>query len=289
MKNLLVTGISGFLGWHIARMPQTDWDITGTYHQNKVSIPSGKTLLLDLTDEAALASVLRKVKPSAVLHLAAASDPNFCEENPQISQAVNVEATVHLAEYAARKKIPFLFTSSDLVFDGQKGQYKETDQPSPVNRYGLHKAVAESKVAEINPKAIIARLSLMYGLTDRTDNFLSGWLEKAKAGEAFQAFNDEFRSPASGTDIARGLLLLLDNKAKGIWHLGGMERISRYEFALKMATAFDFSPGLIEETKQDEINMPATRPPDVSLNIEKATSFGYQPESVEENLKFLAS
>jgi dTDP-4-dehydrorhamnose reductase len=285
MKKLLITGISGFLGWHIGQIEQEDWDITGLYHQHKPNLPKLKTQALDLCDEAATQRLLKRLKPDAILHLAALSNPNFCEENPSLSQELNVESTVLLAEYAATQKIPFLFTSTDLVFDGTKGNYSEEDQPSPINRYGLHKAVAENKVQESYPNATIIRLPLMYGLTESLNNFMANWLEKWKAGETIPAFSDEFRSPISGMDAARGLFFLLKKEVSGIWHLAGAERFSRYTMAMRMADSFDFDLKLITESLQSDVQMAAARPADVSLNIEKIQSIGFDPKPLSDQLE----
>lgn len=287
MKKLLISGISGFLGWHISQMEQEDWDITGLYHQHKSNLPKLKTQALDLCDEAATMRLLKKLKPDAILHMAALSNPNFCEENPGLSQEVNVESTVRLSEYAQHEKIPFLFTSTDLVFDGTKGDYKEDDQPSPINRYGLHKAVAENKVLENYPGASVVRLPLMYGITDVLNNFMANWLEKWKNGTTVPAFSDEYRSPISGIDAARGLFFLLKKEVCGIWHLAGAERISRYEMAIQIAETFNYDINLTEESLQTDVQMPAARPADVSLNIEKIQSIGFDPKPLSDQLELI--
>ena len=287
MKKLLVTGISGFLGWYISKLEQENWQIIGTYHEHKVESTLGVNLQVDLTNHDALAKVLKYIQPDAVLHLAAASNPNFCEEHPQISQAINVEPALQLADYAAFKKIPMIFTSSDLVFDGKKGNYSEEDLPSPINRYGLHKAVAESKVMAAYPEAVVARLPLMYGMTGQKNNFLEHWLNKWKARTPTPAFKDEFRSPLSGTEAAKGLLYLLEKQVSGIWHLAGNERISRFDFGLKIAEVFQIAPDLIKESYQSEVDMPAARPADVSLNTEKIISLGFEASGITESLQAL--
>ena len=284
MKKLFVTGISGFLGWHITKAKQQQWQLIGTYKENALIITNGTTIALDLTESKKLQESLENIQPDAILHLAALSNPNYCEQHPDASYAVNVKVGVELASYAAQQNIPFVFTSTDLVFDGKAGNYTEAAPIAPVNQYGQHKAEAERAIQELYPAAIIARLPLLYGLTGRPDNFMFHWLRKLKEGETVPAFSDEFRTPGSGLDIAKGLFQLLEANQAGIWHLAGPERISRYDFAIKMAKAFSIPEHLIIPSLQKDVKMPAARPADVSMAIEKVTTIGYRPRPIEENL-----
>ena len=226
---------------------------------------------------------LEKVQPEAVLHLAALSNPNFCETHQGESKTINVESTIHLAHLCKDREIPFLFTSTDLVFDGRAAPYQETDDPNPLMAYGKHKAEAERLVSEIYPKAIIARLPVLFG----NGGFMMNWVKTLKAGGNVSAFRDEFRSLVSARAAAEGLFLLLDQKVSGIWHLGGKERISRYEFAVKMAEAYELPVEKIIPSLRKDVQMPAARPEDVSLDSKKAFNLGYHPLSVAEELKLL--
>lgn len=284
MKRLFVTGISGFLGWHVTQEKQDQWQLFGTYKENALSITNGEAIALDLTNSTKLQETLEKIEPDAILHLAALSNPNYCEQHPDASYAVNVKASAALASFAASRTIPLIFTSTDLVFDGQTGNYAEDAPIAPVNLYGKHKAEAEQVIQEHYPAAIIARLPLLYGFTGRPDNFMFHWLRKLRAGNTVPAFSDEFRSPGSGRDIVKGLFQLLDTNQSGIWHLAGPERISRYDFAIKMAKAFSIPETLVIPSLQKDVKMPAARPADVSMSIQKAKTIGYSPRSIEENL-----
>ena len=287
MRKLLVTGISGFLGWHVANHQQDDYELLGIYNQTEPKLENIQLASLNLTDYKAVRNFLEKTQPDAILHLAANSNPNNCEQH-ESSNNINVNTTISLANWAVRRNIPFLFTSTDLVFDGKNAPYSEASATNPIMVYGQQKVEAEQKVLEMYPNAIIARMPLMYGMPANDLGYMNAWIRNLKKGKKVFCFTDEYRTTLSGNDAAAGLFLLLEKNKAGIFHLGGRERISRYDFALKMAEVFDLPKELIIPSLQKDVQMPAKRPADVSLVSEKAFKLGFNPGSVEEELrKFL--
>ncbi|MCB0577747.1 MAG: SDR family oxidoreductase [Phaeodactylibacter sp.] len=277
--SILITGVSGFLGSHVARLlEERRRPFTGFYNMKKPDIPAEQ---LDLFDRKEVLQRLEELQPSAILHLAAAASPNWCELHPKESQVINVDVPIALANYAREAGIPFLFTSTDLVFDGQSAPYDEEWAPSPICTYGMQKAAAEQGVLLACPEAAVVRLPLLYGWGN---NFLKQWLESLKAGQPLPAFVDEFRSPAYVQDAAHGLLMLLDLGAAGFFHLGGPEPASRFDMATHIARAFGIDERLVQPARQADVAMPAPRPADVSLSSERAYALGYQPRGMEEAL-----
>ncbi|MCB0567623.1 MAG: NAD(P)-dependent oxidoreductase [Phaeodactylibacter sp.] len=281
--SILITGAAGFLGSHLARLfTERGRAFTGSYNVKKPELPAKQ---LDLFDREEVLEKLVQIRPSAILHLAAAASPNWCELNPKESQVINVDAAVTLAGYAQTAGIPFLFTSTDLVFDGQNAPYEEDWGPAPICTYGMQKAAAEQGVLMAYPEATIVRLPLMYGWGN---NFLKEWVEKLKGGNPLSAFVDEYRTPAYVQDAALGLALLLDLGATGFFHLGGPEPLSRFDMARHIARAFGVDERLVQPGKQADVAMPAPRPADVSLSSERAFALGYQPKGIKEALEELA-
>jgi dTDP-4-dehydrorhamnose reductase len=279
-RRLLITGASGFLGWHLCRAAQATWRIEGTYHHHVPPLPGVTLHSIDLTDASVVTPWLAQLAPNAIIHTAALSQLNRCEQAPEQSYAMNVEATRTLATFCAQRQIPFVFTSTDQVFDGQTAPYRETAPPTPINRYGHHKAEAEALIQTLHPTAAICRMPLMYGPASPTaECFLQGFLRTLEAGQPLYLFTDEFRTPAYVEDAAAGLLLALD-QATGLLHLGGPERLSRYEFGLRMAAVFGCDPGLLVPSKQADVAMPARRPADVSTDSQRAFDLGYRPRGV---------
>ncbi|MBD2342836.1 SDR family oxidoreductase [Anabaena subtropica] len=284
MKKLLITGASGFLGWHLCQQAQTEWEVYGTYYSHPLDIAGIKLVKVNLTDFTELKQIFREIQPDAVIHTAAQSQPNFCQIHPQESFVMNVTASCNLAGLCADDVIPYVFTSSELVFNGLNSPYKETDSVSPINIYGEQKVLAETGILECYPQALICRMPLMFGnATPTAKSFIQPFIQTLQAGRELTLFIDEFRTPASGTTAAKGLLLALE-KANGILHLGGKERISRYDFGHILAEVLQLPITGIKACRQQDVQMAAPRPADVSLDSSQAFTLGYQPLSVKEEL-----
>ena len=289
MKKLLITGISGFLGYHLAEIAKVNWQILGTYLSHPIPNNFGLSVKLDLADFMALKDFFITFKPDAVIHLAAQSKPNFCQNYPEESYKINVTASLNLAELCSDLEIPLVFTSTDLVFDGLNPPYKETDIVSPVSHYGEQKVEAERGIMQKYSRAAICRMPLMFGgSTPQASSFIQPFLQILQSGKPLSLFTDEYRTPVSAKTAAKGLLLALD-KIQGIIHLGGKERLSRYEFGLLMAEAFQLPTAQIQPCLQSDVPMSAPRPRDVSLDSSRAFSLGYQPLVIAEELRFLAN
>jgi len=281
MKTLLLTGASGFLGYNFLQLDLSNWKVVTLFNQHDLQNNNIKKFRCNIANTASLKLILNELKPDAIVHLAAISNANFCEENIELSFRVNVSASVVLAEWSAQNNIPFLFTSTDLVFDGAKGNYDETDVTDPLMVYGKQKAEAEKLIQSVYPDACILRMPLMFG---EGGSFLLHDISKLKSGEPLNLFTDEYRSIVGGKSAAIGIKQALENNRKGIYHLGGKQKLSRYNFGLMICETFGFSKSLIVPKLQSEVKMAAPRPKDVSLNSEKAYRSGYAPLNVEEEL-----
>jgi len=289
MKKLLITGASGFLGWNLAhwlaQQAAQDWQVYGTYSNHRIALGQGTAIKLDLTDRFSLTSLFEDLKPDAVIHAAAQSQPNACQSDPESAYKINVTASIDLAQHCAKASIPCVFTSTDLVFDGLHPPYQESDRVSPINRYGEQKVAAERAMQECYPQVTIARMPLMFGApSPASGSFIQPFLEKLRAQIPLNLFTDEYRTPVSAIAAAQGLLLALTKGQGEILHLGGKERISRYEFGLLLAQVWEINPSLIQPSLQKDVPMAAPRPADVSLDSQKADGLGYNPPSLRQAL-----
>lgn len=251
------------------------------YCNHEVGFPNVETMRCDITENNDLENVFQVTKPAAVIHLAALSNSNYCELNPEESYAVNVLATGEIARLCSEQKIPLLFVSTDLVFDGEKAPYVETAGLKPLMIYGRHKAKAETLVMTTHSRAIVARLPVIFG----NGGFMKSWIDALKKGDTVTAFTDEFRSTISAEDAIKGMLLLLKKRASGTWHIGGKERLPRYDFAIKMARVFRLPETQIKAALRESVKMPAARPADVSLDSRKAYNLGFNPPLIDDALR----
>ncbi|WP_414583240.1 SDR family oxidoreductase [Scytonema sp. PCC 10023] len=285
MKKVLITGASGFLGWHLCQIAKQEWEVYGTYFSHSLEIPGIKMLKVDLTDFSELKQIFDAVQPAAVIHTAAISQPNFCQTHPDESHAINVKASCNIAGLCADSSISCALTSTDLVFDGLNAPYQETDPVCPVNIYGEQKVMAEEGMLKRNPMTAVCRMPLMFGNeTPTATSFIQPFIQTLKHRKELNLFIDEFRTPVSGITAAKGLLLALE-KVNGLIHLGGKERISRYDFGRLLVEVFQLPSDGLKACRQKDVKMAAPRPSDVSLDSSKAFSLGYQPLSLREELE----
>jgi len=283
-KNLFVTGASGSLGWMLCHTARDNWTVYGAYNAHSVEINGVTTFHLDLTDYADLKQCIKEIKPDAVIHTAAASKPDYCQKYPEESHAINIDVPAVFAELCADMKIPFVFTSSDLVFDGIKGTYREDDPVNPVNLYGEQKVRAEERVLKRYPEAVVCRMPLMFGKGSPAHaGFFRSMVRAIQNGHELKLFTDEFRTPVSTATAAGGLLLVVE-KARGLLHLGGRERISRYDFGLMLADVMGVTNPRITALRQQDMKLPAPRAADVSLDSAKAFALGYNPPALRDEL-----
>ncbi|MEM7773286.1 MAG: NAD(P)-dependent oxidoreductase [Cyanobacteria bacterium P01_E01_bin.6] len=286
MKKLLITGASGFLGWNTCRAAQSQWDVYGTYQSHETDMPGGTLLKIDLTDYQSLRSLFDELAPDAVIHTAAQAQPHICQENPDATYTINVTVPWNIAGLCADAEIPCVFTSTDFVFDGLNPPYLETTPISPINHYGEQKVAAEIGMLKRYPATAVCRMPLMFGFAETAPSFLQGFVKLLRSGSDLKLFTDEVRTPVSGRDAAQGLLIALDD-AQGILHLGGKERLSRYQFGTLMVEALDLDDVVINGCCQSDIASTISRPLDVSLDSTKAYALGYAPNSVLEELRAL--
>lgn len=288
MKRIVVTGASGFLGWNTVRvLVEEGYETVGVFCRHRVEIDGAVAVGCDLADAASVEELLARSRPDVVIHCAARADTGWCRRFPEESHRVNVGATALLAAACVRHHCRMLFVSTDLVFDGARGSYREDDRVNPLCVYGHQKALAESAVREAGPEHGICRLPLMFGDGGPAgSSFLQPLLARLAAGERLPLFVDEYRTPVCARTAAGGLLLAAQTGCP-LLHLGGRERISRYELGCRIARIWGYSEESLAPVRQRDVPLCGPRPPDTSLVSEQAFSLGYRPGSVEEQLTCL--
>lgn len=285
MKKLLVTGAGGFLGWNVCRELSERWKVTAVMAHSP-AWPGVEAVRADLTQKTCLLGLLDILRPDAVIHLAALSAPNTCEEDPELSHLINVEISERLAKMCAKRDIPLAFTSSSQVFDGTAQSYDEGSPVSPVNTYGRHKAEAERRVLAEHPRATVCRVPLMFGPAGpRKGSFLQQLLKADEQGRELRLFSDEYRCFLSGRDAAQGLELALESEYFGLLHIAGPQCLSRLEFGRALEQALGRRLNIVE-TRQADVDMAAQRPPRLNLRIDLARTLGFSPGNVLDELRW---
>lgn len=267
---IVVTGASGLLGANlVCRAHSAGRAITALCHNHALKIVGVPVFSLDLTDAATTGKLLRDLRPNAIIHCAAATNVDWCEDHPEPATKLNAEIPAYVAEIAAQLDAAFICISTDAVFDGQRGNYSEQDHPSPVNVYARTKLDGETRVMDRNPHSIIARVTL-YGWNAQDKHSLAEWmLHCLSAGKPVRGFTDVYFTPLLATDLADLLLAMLDQGLSGTYHLGGSQRISKYDFARLLAEEFGFKSERVTAARLSEGKLRAQRPPDTSMNSAK--------------------
>jgi dTDP-4-dehydrorhamnose reductase len=222
--------------------------------------------ILDLCDFGAVKKQFQNDRPQLIIHCAGMSRSGDCQASPAAAKKINIEATAHLAALAA--DIDFIFFSTDLVFDGRRGNYTESDLPNPLSVYGETKAAAEEILSK-HSRHLIVRLALNYGFSSGLHQSFNEDLQTAwRAGKSTRLFFDEFRSVIPAAITARAVWEMASNFAAGIYHLAGRERLSRLAIGQLIAARCPELYPRIEPCSCRDFPGPP-RPADVSLDCSK--------------------
>ena len=231
----------------------------------------GKPIPMDLTN-ASVSNLVRALHPDFVIHTGGLTDVDECERNADLAQLVNGTATGELAEAARVINAHFTYVSTDYVFDGREGSYDENAKPNPINEYGRSKYLGERLLTESGVDFAIARPSVIYGWGRYwKPNYALSVVRSLKEKRKVFAADDLFSSPTLNTQLADNLLELATRKLTGIYHVSGLSRISRLEFAREIAVHFTLDPTEIVRVNSSMLQLIAKRPQDSSLNVSKAT------------------
>lgn len=279
MARWLITGAGGQFGSVLLRTLVRDGqDAVGTLSIHGPTPMVGACRRMDLGDADAIAEVVRKNRPSMIVHAGAITSIQAAYEDPERTRRVNVAATTALLELAEECRARLVFTSTDLVFDGTAAPYVEDAPPSPLSIYGRSKAEAEGIVASYS-YGVVIRLALMYGLAaaDRPTTFHSQ-LDALRNGRTLSLFMDEYRTPIWLEDAAVAARRVAESDYAGILHVAGPQRLSRLEMGWIAARAMGVSAEHIVATRRSEMQTPEPRPADVSLSCERFIEhFGQSP------------
>ncbi|MFW6130204.1 MAG: dTDP-4-dehydrorhamnose reductase [Atribacterota bacterium] len=282
-KNILIIGGSGLLGNKLRiTLEKNGYKVFSTYYKNKID--EVNNFFLDITDRKDVDYNLKKSNPDIIVHTAAYTNVDECEKNKDIAFKINVEGTKNLVDFAKRIDSKFVYISTDYVFDGMKGNYAEDDETNPVNYYGWTKLKGEQIISKGIDDFIIARTSVIYGVNK--NNFALWIINNLKNNKKINIVDDQFISPTYNVDLCEQLFSVINNNKCGIFHTAGGERISRYNFSIKLSEMFGFNKENINKISMKDLKWLAKRPMDSSLDISKISKFK-KPYTINKSLHLL--
>ncbi len=270
---VLITGANGLLGQKLCRHFSSSYKVIATdlHSQNFVSPSNLSYESLDLTNRKALEFYVRFYNPTVIINAAAYTDVDGCEINKDQAWAVNVGGVKNLVGVCQKHNIKLVHLSTDFIFDGEKGPYSEDDPPHPVGFYGETKLESENVIKQSGINFLIVRTNILYGFGQKVKkNFLLWLLEKLSAGQKLKIVTDQFNNPTLADNLSLCILEMMQKDISGIFHIGGAEYLSRYDFALKVAENFNFDKADISPTKTEFLKQKAKRPLRGGLKTDKA-------------------
>ena len=233
---------------------------------------------MDITDPSSVSDFLRNYNPDVVIHTAALSDPDECERNHDLAEKINYFGTKNVVGACREAGSKLIYISTDYVFDGEKGNYSETDECKPVNFYGETKLRAEQEALTLDG-SIILRFDILYGYNG--PNKPNGFFSKVIRGGGLKVNADQKRQPLLVDDVGSAIQVLLEGNHSGIYHLAGSDIIAKYELATALEKIVRDESELVPVPEKEQL---ARRPHDVSLDTTKARSIGIKFHSVAEGV-----
>lgn len=267
---ILITGASGQLGSYVLReLRARDWPALAWCQRPTPDLFGYSCQSVDLRDTDQVIDAFRAANPEVVIHTAALSGVGDCFRDPAQARQTNTIGTKLLAELADRHSARLVYVSTDLVFDGTRSWYTETDCPAPLSVYGQTKATAERAVLD-HPRHLVLRISLMFGPSiNGRPSFFQQQIDALKQQTPCKLFSDEWRTPLHLELAARGLLRAASTDVTGILHLGGPERLTRLEMGQRLAQFLGCDAGVLEPAVRDDVPASEPRPRDTSLNSDR--------------------
>jgi dTDP-4-dehydrorhamnose reductase len=293
---LLITGSNGLLGQKIVKIclkRGVEFLATSNGANRNQECPSERYLEMDITNQPKIAEIFTNYKPTHIIHTAALTNVDYCELNPEECQEVNVLATKKLWNEAQKINAHFQLLSTDFIFDGLTGNYKETDEPSAVSIYGQSKVDAEHVLKNSqNKNWSIARTIIVYGTANNLSrtNIVLWSIDALTKGDPMKIIDDQFRMPTWADDLAWGCLEICRRDKTGIFHLCGPELMAVNEIVFRIAKHLGKSIENVEIISSSTLNQPAKRPPRTGFDLTKSrTELDYNPKTIEETITILTN
>jgi dTDP-4-dehydrorhamnose reductase len=291
---VLITGSNGLLGQKIVKQllnSKVPFIASSQGENRNPDCPEEVYRKMDISSHVEISTVFQEIKPTHVIHTAALTNVDYCELNPELCYALNLEATSILINKAIEINAHFQLLSSDFIFDGENGPYAETDAPNPLSHYAKSKWQAEQllHLGSYNNWSIV-RTIIVYGQGNQLSrsNLILWAKESLLAQQEISVIDDQFRAPTWADDLAWACIRICQLGKLGVYNACGPETLSIYEIVLRIATFYNCDKNLIKKINSKHLNQAAIRPPKTGLVLTKSLNeFGYSPKLLEETLALL--
>jgi len=291
---ILLTGSNGLLGQKIVKLLSGNDDVellATSKGENRVTNQIGyKYQNLDITNTQEIKQVFDDFKPTTVINTAAMTNVDACESDKELCWDLNVNAVQYLIEASEKHNSHLIHLSTDFVFDGESGPYKETDQPNPLSYYGESKYEAEKLLQQSSIKWSIVRTIIVYGIAENMSrsNIVLWAKEALEKGNPLTIVEDQFRAPTLSEDLAMACWLIAEKEATGIYHISGKDIMSIIELVYRVADFYNYDKSIVSPIASTSLNQAAKRPPKTGFILDKSINdLGYTPCSFEEGLAIL--
>jgi dTDP-4-dehydrorhamnose reductase len=295
LKKILLTGSNGLLGQKVIDLLRyhTEYElIASSKGENRYPKEGGYIYEnLDITNPLEVERIVAKYEPYAVINTAAMTNVDQCESDKENCDLLNIKAVEYLIQASAKHKVYMVHLSTDFIFDGESGPYKEDDDAKPLSYYGQSKYEAEKLLSNSGIEYSILRTIIVYGVAAKMSRSnIVLWAKSAlEKGDTVKVVNDQYRMPTLAEDLAKACILAIDKRVKGVYHISGKDYMSVIEMVRRIAKFYGLDESIIVETDSTTLNQAAKRPPRTGFILDKAIKdLGYAPHSFEEGLAVVA-
>jgi dTDP-4-dehydrorhamnose reductase len=279
----LVTGSAGLVGQQVVKYLSKSNQVFSCYNESKPEY--GDSVKMDLKNYEMISSVLTEIKPDVVIHLGAMTGVDICEKEKTAASEINTKATEIIAKECSKLNSFLVYVSTDYVFDGNFGMYKEDDVANPLGFYGKSKLEGEKAVQNFSTNWCIARTSTPFGLHPTKKSFPMWVIENLQKQKQIDVLIDQFTSPTYIPNLSRMLIEISERRITGIIHVAGASKISRYQMASMVSDKLNLDGTLLKQISMNKMKWVAQRPKDSSLDVSRASSIlNEKPQKIDQSL-----
>ena len=280
---VLVTGSAGLVGRQVVKDLSNSHQVFSCYNESKPEY--GDSVKMDLKNREMISSILTEKKPDIVIHLGAMTGVDLCEKEKTSASEINTKATEIIAKECSKLNSFLVYVSTDYVFDGNLGMYKEDDVTNPLGFYGKSKLEGEKVVQNFSTNCCIARTSTPFGLHPTKKSFPMWVIENLQKQKQIDVLIDQFTSPTYIPNLSRMLIEISERHITGIIHTAGASKISRYQMASMVSDKLNLDSTLLKQISIDEMKWVAQRPKDSSFDVSRANSIlNEKPQKIDQSL-----